>query len=64
MAKYQVEFKHIEETTYTGWVEADSKEEAYKMVKDEPFDINKLEEINIQGLEVIDIHVEKEQSND
>lgn len=60
MAKYQVEFKHIEETTYTGWVEADSSEEAYKMVKDEPFDISKLEETNIQGLEVIDIYVERE----
>lgn len=59
MAKYQVEFKHIEEITYTGWVEADSDKEAYQMVKDEPFDINKLEETNIQGLEVIDIYVEK-----
>lgn len=60
MTKYKVEFKHIEETTYTGWVEADSLEEAKKMVKDEPFDINDLKDGNIQGLEVIDIYVEEE----
>lgn len=60
MAKFKVSFKHVEETDYTGWVEAESEEEAYKMVKDEPFDINDLEDVNIQGLEVINIYVEEE----
>ena len=58
MAKYLVEFKHVEETTYVGWVEADSEKEAYKKVSDEPFDINDLEDTNVQGIEVIDIYVE------
>ena len=60
MARFKVEFKHVEETTYTGWVEADSEKEAYKMVYDEPFDINNLEDGNVQGIEVIDIYVEEE----
>ncbi len=59
MKKYLVEFKHVEETTYTGWVEADSEREAYRMVSDNPFDINELLDENVQGIEVIDIYVEE-----
>ena len=59
MAKYLVEFKHVEETTYTGWVEAESEREAYRMVSDNPFDINELLDENVQGIEVIDIYVEE-----
>ena len=59
MTKFLVEFKHVEETTYIGWVEAESEAEAQKMVYDEPFDINDLEDTNVQGLEVIDIYVEE-----
>lgn len=59
MAKFLVEFKHVEETTYTGWVEAETEREAYRMVCDEPFDINDLEDVDVQGVEVIDIYVEE-----
>lgn len=57
---FSVEFKHVEEKTYVGWVEAESEEEAYKMVDEDPFGINNLEEYNTQGIEVIDIFVEEE----
>lgn len=60
MPKFLVEFKHVEATTYTGWVEADSEKEAYRLASDDPFDINDLQDENIQGIEVIDIYVEEE----
>lgn len=59
MAKFEVEFKHVEETTYTGWVEADSHEEALQMVEEAPFDIEDLEDVNVQGIDVIDIYIEE-----
>lgn len=59
MARFEVEFKHVEETTYTGWVEAESEHEARMMVENSPFDIEGLEDTNVQGIEVIDIEVEE-----
>lgn len=58
MNNYLVTFKHIEEITYKGWVSAESQEEAYAKVEDEPFDINDLIDEDHQGVEVVDIEVE------
>lgn len=60
MAKFNIEFKHVEETTYTGWVEAESEHEARMMAEENPFDIEGLEEYDVQGIEVKDIYVEEE----
>lgn len=59
MPKFKVTFKHVEETNYEGWVEAESEHEARLMVEDAPFDIEDLEDGNVQGIEVIDVDVEE-----
>ncbi len=59
MPKFKVNFVHVEEIEYEGYVEADSYEEAMKKVEDEPFDIEELEDWNHQGLEIKDIELEE-----
>ena len=57
MKNFLVEYKHIEETTYRDWVEAESEEQAIEIVESEtPFD----NDLGTDSLEVIDIEVIEE----
>lgn len=62
MPKYLVEFKHVEETTYTQWVEAETEEDAIRMVEDEPdFDNStSVDGIELKDFEIIDEKDEQE----
>lgn len=60
MPKFKVEFKHLTEITYTGWVEAESEHEALQIAEDEPFDMNELSEQEEQGIECKDFEILEE----
>lgn len=54
MPKFQVEYKHVEETTYTEWIEADSRDDAIEQAEADPqFTTTK----DVQGIELIDFKV-------
>ena len=38
MAKYEIDFKHTVEESYTAIIEADSKDEALEMFDNDPFE--------------------------
>ena len=44
MKKYVIKFEHVEESTYTAIVEANSYEEAMDIFEENPFDYTKKEE--------------------
>ena len=51
MKKYVIKFEHVEESTYTAIVEANSYEEAMDIFEESPFDYTKKEEPDTaQGL--------------
>ena len=51
MKKYVIKFEHVEESTYTAVVEANSYEEAMDIFEESPFDyLEKEEPDNVQGL--------------
>ena len=51
MKKYVIKFEHVEESTYTAIVEAESYEEAMDIFKESPFDYLEDEEPDsVQGL--------------
>ena len=51
MKKYVIKFEHVEESTYTAIVEANSYEEAMDIFEESPFEYTKKEEPdNVQGL--------------
>ena len=51
MKKYVIKFEHVEESTYTAIVEANSYEEAMDILEESPFDyLEKEEPDNVQGL--------------
>ena len=51
MKKYVIKFEHVEESTYTAIVEANSYEEAMDIFEESPFDyLEKEEPDNVQGL--------------
>ena len=51
MKKYVIKFEHVEESTYTAIVEANSYEEAMDTFEESPFEDTKKEEPdNVQGL--------------
>lgn len=56
---YEVTFTHVEETTYIGYVRANSEDEAYQKAEDDPFSIDNLEEYDNQGLEVNNLRVQE-----
>ncbi|WP_298827940.1 hypothetical protein [uncultured Capnocytophaga sp.] len=51
MKKYVIKFEHVEESTYTAIVEANSYEEAMDIFEESPFECIEEEEPNsVQGL--------------
>ena len=58
---YKVSFKHIEETTYVGYVRANSEEEAYQITEDDPYNIDHLQDVDYQGIEIHSIKVLEEE---
>lgn len=51
MKKYVIKFEHVEESTYTAIVEANSYKEAMDIFEESPFDyLEKEEPDNVQGL--------------
>lgn len=58
MPKFLVEYKHVEETTYQEWIEADTEDEALAQTIDDP----KFEkQTDVAGIEMKDFKViEKE----
>ena len=51
MKKYVIKFEHVEESTYTAIVEANSYEEAMDIFEESPFEYTKKEELDTaQGL--------------
>lgn len=56
MGQYLVEYKHIEETTYADWIEADSEEDALELV--EMGEVNFENEIDVVGVEITDATIE------
>ena len=51
MKKYVIKFEHVEASTYTAIVEANSYEEAMDIFEESPFEYTKDEEPdNVQGL--------------
>ena len=61
MAKFEITFKHTEESTYTASIEAETKEEALQIFDDAPFDYLVDEEPSeVQGLDIEIENVERE----
>ena len=51
MKKFLIEYKHIEEHTYKEWVEAETEEEAIKLVEEGEVEFDNY--LDTQGLEII-----------
>lgn len=54
MQKFLIEYKHVEETTYKEWVEAETEEDAIREVKEYP-NFDKV--TGVQGVEMKDFKV-------
>ena len=61
MKKYVIKFEHVEESTYTAIVEAESYEEAMDIFEESPFDY--LEDEEPDGVNGIDYYVSKVTEN-
>lgn len=53
--QFKVRYKHIEETTYEDWIEAESEEEAIEKAENGEVDFEN--DIDCQGIEIVDVEV-------
>lgn len=53
--KYYVEYKHIEESVYRDWIEADSEDEAIEMVENGEVDFDNY--VSGCGLKFVDVSI-------
>ena len=60
MPRYKVQFKHTEKSTYEGYVEADSEDEALATAEAEPFEMDELEQFDVQGIDCEDFEIIEE----
>lgn len=56
MEKFKVEYTHVEETTYSEWVIAESEQEALDSVENAP-SLNERDVTSVQGIETKDFKV-------
>lgn len=56
LEKFKVQYTHVEETTYTEWVEAESEQDALDIVENAP-SMNPNDVTGVQGIEIKDFRI-------
>lgn len=57
MPKFEIHFTHSEENTYSGYVIAETEEEALAVARENPFDMEGFELYDNQGIDCFNFQV-------